>query len=176
MKKLKYVVWCSICLALFFSSCQTKVDPEKEKEAIKAVLEQEKKAYFDKNFDMMAATWVQKPSSVKMYMMQEGETDLFGWIKISERDKQDISKERSEYKNIQLEFTDFQINVYETNAWAIFKAKWNWTYKDTPGRMEQTRIMAFEKVEGKWRIALMAIYNVPTEKEQAQKKTEKGSK
>jgi hypothetical protein len=176
MKKLNHVAWFALCLAPFFSSCQTKVDVEKEREAIKAVLEQEKKGFFDKNFEMMAATWVQKPSSVKMYMSQDGEIDLFGWAKISEGDKEGVAKDRSDYKNMQLEFSDFQFNIYESNAWAIFKAQWNWTYKDTPGKLEQTRIMALEKVEGKWKITLMAIYNVPAEKEEARKKTEKGSK
>jgi hypothetical protein len=176
MKKLNCVVWFAICLAPFFSSCQTRVDLEKEKEAIKAVLEQEKKGYFDKNSEMMAATWVQKSSSVKMFMSQEGEIDMFGWEKISERDKEDISKDYSDYKNIHVGYSDFQFSLYESNAWAIFKARWDWTYKDKPGKLEQTRIMAFEKVEGKWKTTLMAIYNVPTEKEEAQKKTEEGSK
>ena len=173
MKKLNCVIWFAICLVPLVSSSQTKVDVEKERAAIKAVLEEEKKGYFDKNFEMMAATWVQKPSSVKMFMSQEGERDMFGWEKISEGDRKAISEDRSGYKNIQVEFSDFQFNIYESNAWAIFKAKWNWMYKDTPRKLEQTRIMAFEKVEGNWKITLMAIYNVPAAKMDAQKKTEK---
>jgi hypothetical protein len=169
MQKLNFRVYVVIGLALFFSSCHHKVDIEKEKEAIKAVIEAEKQGYFDKNLEKMAATWVQKSSSVKMFMSQVGEVDLFGWAKISERSKEEIAAIDSSYRNIHLEFSDFQFNIYESSAWAIFKARWNWFYKEEQKKLEQTRIMAFEKVEGKWKITLMAIYAVPIEKEEAQK-------
>ena len=176
MKKFNHIVYFVIGLALLFSSCQRKVDVVKEKEAIRAVIDAEKQGYFDKDLGKMASTWVQGPSSVKIFMFQKGETDLFGWDKISESSREEIAKIDSNYKNIHLEFSDFQFNIYESSAWAVFKAKWNWTYKEEQKNVEQTRIMAFEKVEGKWKTTLMAIYNVPAEKEEAQKNTEKGSK
>ncbi len=176
MQKSNFIVYVVIGLALLFSSCQRKVDIDKEKEAIRAVIEAEKKGFFDKSLEQMAATWVQKPSSVKMYMSQEGEMDLFGWVSINERSKQEIARIDSEYENVHLEFSDFQFNIYETNAWVIFKAKWDLTYKGESTLWEQTRIMAFEKVDREWKITLMAIYAVPTAKEAAQYTTEKGSK
>ena len=172
MKKLNHIVYFVIGPVLFFSSCQRKVDVEKEKEAIRALINTEKQGYFDKDLGKMASTWVQRPSSVKIFMSQNGETDLFGWAKISESSREEIAKIDSNYRNIRLEFSDFQFNVYESGAWAIFKAKWNWTYKEEQKAMEQTRIMAFEKVEEKWKTTLMAIYSVPVEKEETQKKTE----
>jgi hypothetical protein len=176
MQKLNLIVYFVIGLTLLFSSCQPKVDVEKEKAAIRAVIEDEKNGFFGKSFEKMAATWVQKATSVKMYMSQEGESDLFGWAKISEGDKENISKDYSDYSNIHLEFSDFQFHVYENSAWVIFKATWDWIYKDKPEKHEQTRIMAFEKVEGKWKTTLMAMYDVPSKKEEVQKNTEKGSK
>ena len=169
MQKSKFVVYAVIGLALLFSSCQREVDFAKEKEAIKAVMEAEKKGFFDKSLEEMAATWVQKPSSVKMFMTQEGEVDLFGWEKINEHSKAELAGMDPEYKNMNVEFSDFQFNIYENSAWTIFKARWNWTYKEEPGKAEQTRIMAFEKADGKWKATLMAIYAVPTKKEEAQK-------
>jgi len=176
MQKLNHSVYFVMGLALLFSSCQRKVDIDKEKEAIKAVMEAEKKGFFDKSLEEMAATWVQKPSSVKMFMTQEGEVDLFGWAKISEHSKAELAGMDPEYKNMNVEFSDFQFNIYENSAWTIFKARWDWTYKEEQKKAEQTRIMAFEKADGKWKATLMAIYNVPTVKEAEQSRTDKGSK
>jgi hypothetical protein len=164
MKKMRLTVCFVIVFVLFFSSCQPKVDIEKEKDAIKAVLELEKKGYFDKDFGTIASTWAQKPFSVKLFMSAEGETDWFGWAKISEGDKEGLSKDYSDYKDRRVEYSDFQFNIYGSNAWAIFKARWNWTFKDEQQKLEQTRIMAFEKIKGEWKITLMAIYNIPTER------------
>jgi hypothetical protein len=158
---------CYVCLVFslvpFFALCQPKVDLEKEKDAIKAVLEEEKRGYLEKNFEKIASTWVQKPSSVKMFMGEKGGVELFGWAKISESDKEGISKDWSDYKNMDVKYSDFQFNIYETSAWIVFKARWDWILKDKPGKLEQTRIMAFEKVKDNWRITLMAIYNLPIE-------------
>jgi hypothetical protein len=173
MRKANCFVYLVISLTPFSALCQPKVDVEKEKDAIKAVLEEEKKGYFERNFDKIASTWVQKPSSVKMFMGEKGEYELFGWTKISESDKEGISKDWSDYKNMDVKYSDFQFSIYEESAWIVYKARWDWIFKDQPKKLEQTRIMAFEKVEGKWKITLMAIYNIPTEKQEAQKKEEK---
>ncbi len=176
MARIHWFAYLVIGLAPFLSACQPRVDIEKEKDAIRAVLEEEKKGFFEKNSEKMAATWVQKPSSVKMYMGQNEELDMFGWAKISERDKADLAKGWSDYKDMHVDFSDFQFNLYEKNAWILFKARWGWTYKGEPGKLEQTRIMALEKIEGKWKITLMAIYQVPTQQQQAEETTQKGSK
>jgi hypothetical protein len=173
MKKAHCFVYLLVSLVPFVALCQPKVDVEKEKDAIQAVLEEEKKGYFERNFEKIASTWLQKPSSVKMFMGEKGEMELFGWTKISESDKEGISKDRSEYKNMDVKYSDFHYHIYERSAWTVFKARWDWIFGDKPGKLEQTRIMAFEKVEGKWKITLMAIYNVPTEKQEAQQKGEK---
>jgi hypothetical protein len=169
MQKSNLVGYILIGLALCLPSCQPRVDVDKERDAIKAVIEEEKNGYFDKSLERMAATWVQKSSSVKMFTSQEGELDLFGWAKINEQSKKEIAGMDPEVKNIHVDFSDFQFNIYQSSAWAIFKAKWNWTYKEEQQKLEQTRIMAFEKTDGKWKITLMAIYAVPTERTEVHK-------
>ena len=79
--------------ALIFMSilgCTGKIDIEKEKEAIKAVIEEEKNAYFSQDFVRMSATWIQKPSSIKLYMTENGPIEFLGWEKIAEHDKENI--------------------------------------------------------------------------------------
>lgn len=160
---------CVAVLAIFVAGiAQTPAGPktgdlEKDKEAIKAVLEKEKKGYFAKDFETIASTWVQEPSSVKLFMSAQGEAAFFGWAKISEGTRKELADDHSDYKDMRVEFSDFQFNIYESNAWVIFRSKWDWTSKNEHQKVEQTRIMAFERVRGEWKIKLMAIYNVPTE-------------
>jgi len=163
MSKRRCGVYVAVVLALL-PSCRRQVDTEKEQAAIRAVIEAEKKGYFDKKLEEMAATWVQSPSSVKMVMSRDGEVDLFGWSRINDSSSQHLA-ELDSLQNVRLEFSDFQFHIYEASAWAIFKANWNWSHAGQDGHLQQTRIMAFEKVGGQWKITLMAIYNVPPEKQ-----------
>jgi len=160
---LKKNVYSLFVLALFLPSCQRRVDTQKEEQAIKVVIEAEKKGFFDKSLEEMAATWVQDSSSAKVFMSRDGEIDLLGWPKINDQSRQEIPRHDSTYQNARLQFSNYQFHIYETSAWAIFKADWNWSRGGQPEHLQQTRITAFEKVDGKWKFTLMAIYNVPPE-------------
>jgi hypothetical protein len=168
MKKHYVSMFIILSLAFLYSSTLLMAAID-EKDALKAateieaVLNKEKKGYFDKDFEVIASTWVQKASSVKIFMSAKGETYLNGWDKIAEFSKKELAADYSEYKNRSVEFSDFNYNIQEKTAWVIFKASWKWTYKGQLQTLRQTRINAFEKVDGKWKITLMAIYNVPTE-------------
>lgn len=167
MLRRDWLVCVPIALALFCPSCGRPVDVAKEQQAIRAVIEAEKKGYFDKNLEEMAATWAQRSSSVKMFLSRSGEVDLVGWPKINDQSKQEIAAPDSTYKDMRLEFSDYQFTVYETSAWAILKARWNWLHRGVAEQLQQTRVMAFEKMDGQWKITLMAIYNAPTGREPA---------
>ena len=78
------------------------------------------------NLEEMAATWAQDSSSVKVYRSRDGEVDLFGWSKMNDRSKQETAGIDT-VQNTRLEFSDYQFHIYETSAWAIFKARWRWS-------------------------------------------------
>src|SRR5674476_213042 len=88
MKNRMLLLTAVIFIAL--SSCEEKIDIEKEKEAIKAVFEQEKDGFFAQDLDAMAETWIQEPSSVKMYMSAEGQTKFEGWDAINKHSREEI--------------------------------------------------------------------------------------
>ena len=154
---------------LISTSCQKKIDILKEQEAIKSVMEEEKNSFFNKDPERMAATWIQKPSSIKLYMMNTGQIQLIGWDKIYESDKKYMETDTLDRKNMKIIFSDYQFNIYENNAWVFFKATWNVPYNDSIVAFEQTRISAFEKSDGKWKYKLMAIYNIPPKEETVSK-------
>jgi hypothetical protein len=148
-------------LIIVSSSCQKQVDILAEQEAIKAVMEEEKQAFYNRDLEALAATWIQEPSSIKLYLTKEGQTQLIGWDKIYADDKRYLETDTMDRKKIDISFSDFQFNIYENNAWVMFKAIWKIPQNSTTNIFEQTRISAFEKTDGKWKYTLMAIYNVP---------------
>jgi ketosteroid isomerase-like protein len=152
-------------LLLFGTSCQKKIDKAKEEAAIKAVIEEEKSAFMERDFERMAATWIHSPSSTKIYMAKEGQKSFFGWDKIREMDKEGWTKDSSDRKKITLDFSDYQFNIYNECAWILCKATWSWNANSKPNTVKQNRILAFEKQDGKWKYTLMAIYNIPIEKD-----------
>jgi len=163
----KYLLVLFALIFLTGTSCKEKIDIEKEKEAIKAVFEQEKAGFFSQNFAAMAETWVQEPSSVKVYMYPEGQRKFEGWDAISQQDQKNVADTTWDRKSVNLTFRNFQINLLDDEAaWVMCEALWEGVYQGNPMSMVQTRINILEKIDGKWKYALMAIYNQPQENKQ----------
>lgn len=158
--KTNALVLFSLLIVVSFS-CQKKVDILAEQEAIKAVMEEEKKAFYNRDLEGLAASWIQEPSSIKLYLNKDGQTQLIGWDKIYADDKLYLETDTTDRKKIDIDFSDFHFNIYENNAWVMFKAIWKIPQDGKINIFEQTRISAFEKTDGKWKYTLMAIYNVP---------------
>ena len=163
MKNRMLLLTAVIFIAL--SSCEEKIDIEKEKEAIKAVFEQEKDGFFAQDLDVMAETWIQEPSSVKMFMSAEGQTKFEGWDAINKNSREEVADTTWDRKLFTVTFKDYQINLLDDeSAWVMCNALWDGTYQGAPMKMVQTRIQVLEKTDGKWKFALMALYNQPQEK------------
>ena len=163
MKNRMLLLTAVIFIAL--SSCEEKMDIEKEKEAIKAVFEQEKDGFFAQDLNAMAETWVQEPSSVKIFMSAEGQTKFEGWDAISKKSREEVADTTWDRKQFTVTFKDYQINILDDeSAWVMCNALWEGTYQGAPMKTVQTRIQVLEKTDGKWKFALMALYNQPQEK------------
>ena len=105
MKKYLFVLFAfSLLIGV---SCQEKIDIEKEKEAIKTVIEEERAAFFDRNFSRIEATWIQKSTSRKYYMGESGITKFIGWSEVGKTDKENIENEElwGNYENLNNEYT-----------------------------------------------------------------------
>ena len=87
-----------ILLALFAFSllavvcCQDESGIEKEKKAIIAVIEAEKAAYFTQDLAGLDASWVQDPSSRKLFLTPHGITELTGWNEIHQKNMEESEK------------------------------------------------------------------------------------
>jgi|PlaIllAssembly_1097288.scaffolds.fasta_scaffold245412_2 hypothetical protein len=158
MKKLSFLIISS--MVMFFSACQPKVDIEKEKEAIKAVIEEEKNAYMSQDFTRMSETWAQESSSIKVYMNIKGYTKDEGWDAISKRDQGNVQDTSWDRKLAKFDFNNYQINVINNSAWVLFDAHfWGIRNEDTIS-VYQTRIDVLKKVDGKWKFTFMAMQSI----------------
>jgi hypothetical protein len=57
--------------------------------------------------------------------------------------------------------SNFDINVYDNTALVFHETNWSAKYHGTPVHLDQTKILHLVKVEGKWKLDLMAIYQIP---------------
>jgi hypothetical protein len=161
----KYLTTLLLLVFITGTSCNEKTDPEKEKEAIKALIEQEKDGFFSQNFSLMAETWVQEPSSVKIYFnSSKGLLKIEGWDAISQHDQNNLADTTLDRQTVNLSFRNFQINLLsEESAWVMHEAVWEGMNQGNPVYQVQTRINVLEKVDGNWKFSLMSIYNQPKE-------------
>jgi hypothetical protein len=161
MKKHVGFILLAFMTAIFFLSCEKKVDIDKEKEAIKAVFDAEKDAFFSRNPVAMADCWAHESTSAKLYMGAKGQRlfESFDSVKVHDESiTKDDSWDRSQVK---VTFTNYQIDVMEESAWVLCDAHWDGIFRGDTINMVQTRISVLKKIEGNWKFALIAIYNVP---------------
>ena len=144
------------------ASCEEKIDIEKEKEAIKAVFELEKEGYFSQNAETMAETWIQEPSSVKIYMLGNGQKKFAGWDAIKKHDEESVADTSWDRTKFTATFRDFEIQLLDDeSAWVLCETHWSGVENDLPVELTQTRINVLRKDQGKWKFELMALYNHP---------------
>ncbi|MCD6566258.1 MAG: hypothetical protein J7K53_09985 [Bacteroidales bacterium] len=156
MKKYVFVLFTLILLAA--NSCQQKIDIEKEKAAIIAVIEEETNAYFDRDFDRLAANYVQDETNIRIAAEKSGYVYGIGWEEIGSVIKGLIeSEEPVESKEVK---SNFKIKVYQESAWAVFDNEW---YNNEGGFAGKgTHVVFLEKVKGEWKIASFFIVNTST--------------
>jgi len=143
------------------TSCQKKMDIEKEKEAIQAVFEAEKAAYFKQDDKAMGEFWIKLPSSVKIAMSANGQKRYDGWDNINAAYQEEIQDTSWNRELVRATFTNYQINVRNTAAWVLCEANWEGIFMGDTISVTQTRINVLEKDDGKWKFSLMAYYTIP---------------
>ena len=161
MKKYGLTLFALILVA--GTSCQEKVDIEKEKEAIKTVLEEETNAARDSDFDRLAATWVQDETSIWLGTGKSGYTYGVGWKKIGS-DFKEYFENNPESGTGKFENTNYRIKVYKESAWAIYDQ----VMYNSEGEVtwENIGVRFLEKVDGEWKIVYLSFVNTTSYEEE----------
>jgi hypothetical protein len=161
MKKYALILFAFILLA--GTSCQEKIDVEKEKEAIKAVIEEETNAFYDEDFERLAATYVQDEPIIWLAAYNPGYDYFVGWEKISSGFKEyfESESELSTWKEVK---KNYKIKVYKESAWAVFDDEIYNSEGDLMGKSIGVRFL--EKVNGQWKIVYVSmVFTEPFEVE-----------
>ena len=154
MKKIYFLV---TIIFLAGTACQERIDIDKEKEAIKAVIEAEKEAYYSCDYPRIAETWIQDPSSYKIYLNQNGNSIFESWEAISKHDQQNVQDTSWDRSQLKMDFSNYRINIIENTAWVLFDCYNNGINQGDTISILNTRIYVLRKVEGRWRFSLMAM-------------------
>jgi len=166
MKKYLFVLFALILLA--GNSCQEKIDIEKEKEAIIAVIEEETDGYLARDFDRLAATWVQDETVIRLGAGKSGYGYYAGWEEMSSLYEEgfDGASEPDGSKEVK---TNYKIKVYPESAWAVFD---NETYNGEGELTNKSIHVEFlEKVDGEWKIVYLSIVSTSSYEDEMENDT-----
>lgn len=164
---MKHLISLVTVILLALSSCEAKIDIVKEKEAIKAVIEEERAAFFDRDFSRVEATWKQESTSRKIYMFEQNGAWIFGelkgWTEIAKSDKENIDEGDfwNDIEDWDNEYFNIDINVYGNTALVFHDAKFSGKQQGEEIDDRDKRILHLVKIGGKWKLDLMALYGIP---------------
>jgi len=165
----KYLLTLFALILLAGTSCQEKIDIEKEKEAIITVIEEETNAYLARDFDRLAATWVQDETIIRLGADKSGYGYWVGWEEIGSTIKENFEGESEPVESKEVK-TNYKIKVYKESAWAVFD---NETYNSEGALTNKSIHVEFlEKIDGEWKIVYLSIVSTSSYEDEVENETE----
>ena len=148
MKKYGLTLFALILLA--GASCQEKIDIEKEKAAIIAVIEEETNAHFARDIDRHEECFVQDETAVGIMAGKDGLYD--GW-EIIGAGYRSLYENSPDPTNLKVKNENYKIKVYNDCAWAVYD---EYTVDENDSISSGPRCIRFlEKVDDEWKIVLL---------------------
>lgn len=125
------------------------LQPEQEKKAILATLNNETKAAFQRDYDSWQSYWVHDPNMTKVYLDFPENTfsESLGWAKIDEFVK-DFFEAHPDPEPVPKLLDSVNVRLFGQGAWVTYEQQ-----DSIRGLKRETRLM--EKVDGQWKIAGM---------------------
>jgi len=126
--------------------CQGKVDIEKEKAAIIALIEEETASYYASDFDRWAATQVQDKTNILTQAWNNGFNYVTGWDSISRIMRPNIIDKKETLKEVK---SNYKIKIYNGSAWVVFDNEVFSKTGESSSKFIATVIL--EKIDDKWK-------------------------
>ena len=147
-----------IVAVLMGTSCQPKVNLEKEKEAIMAVLREESEGLKAMDKDRIFSTHIQDSDEVRMELGVYGFNTYHGWDKIEALLGDYV--EGSEPLALENSKQNVILKVTGNTAWLTCDNVWK-DKNGGEGGFSNIQIVFLEKVKGEWKISFSAYYSKP---------------
>jgi ketosteroid isomerase-like protein len=150
MKKSAFLILPVMIPFIFLTSCKHKVDLEKEKEAIKAVIYNETQAYLQKDTAKIFSYYVRDSFQTRLTVNCDTFTVRKGWNEVSALFLNSYNTSISNPKNSK-EF--LQIKVIGDAAWVMYIDNWNYDLNGSLVAGKLLNTMILEKKENEWKIS-----------------------
>ncbi len=150
----KYLISLIVLVFLAGTSCEKKIDIEKEKEAIKAAIENETKLHLARDFAQHSKSFLRDESFVMLYAGKEDYKYYDGWENTSTVYKEYYEDSPSPSTD-KYQFINYKIKVYEESAWAVYDEIQHNSEGEFLGKNTSVRIL--EKVDGEWKIVYLSF-------------------
>ena len=166
-------IYCLAIGALCFACTTTdaklpKLDVEKEKAAIKAVIDNETSSYYKQDYDAWRSNYLQTPDFRKFGYWEgyDGKVvSYIGFDALAAEKKQQFDKNETLWQGSTEERKNENIRITDSMAWYTFD---QYSYeKDSRkflGKSLETRVL--EKNNGEWKIAYLGFHYYPLEEKE----------
>lgn len=159
----KYLLPIVVLVFLSGTSCQEKIDIEKEKEAIMAVIQEEADAFIAMDIERLSAIYVHDSLNTRL----AGSTIYAGWDEVKTL-YESMFEGFSEWEDPKNWKENAILKVTDDYAWAIFDNVWSWSVKGETSKMVNIQITFLEKIEDDWKISFNAFVSKPEPEEEVE--------
>jgi hypothetical protein len=165
---MKKIIFSIISLSLITGghSCIEKTDIEEEKKAIIDVIEEETAAFVARDFDRLAATYIQDETNIRLTASKSRYIYHVGWEKLSSRFK-NYFENNPEPEQWRQGRKKYRIKVYKECAWVVFENVGfhsKGSMSELTGKAVDVRFL--EKVDGEWKIVYLSHVNIASYEEE----------
>lgn len=144
---------------LGFTSCkqEQKVDLEKEREKIIALINQETDAYLARDYDAVYETHVQDSLNMRLTAGADNYVFLEGWEEVAKHMLSDETEDDlSSDLHISVEKSNYRMKIYPNSAFVVCDQKWTSTYGEDVNEINSIQVRFLEKIEGEWKISFVS--------------------
>lgn len=143
------------------TSCQEKIDIEKEKEAIMAVINAESETARTSDYDGLISCYLQDENQIYFYLGMDDYRIYTGWNQLAPQFERFKEPPAEEMMAMTFSKENPIIKVTGNTAWAICDNIWKGTGEEGAWKNEGIQITFLEKVDGNWKFSFVAFLAKP---------------
>ncbi len=159
MKKLIFAFALVLLTGVAFG--QTKIDIEKEKQEIMAVIQGEGNAHAEHDLEGLQKAYIKDSLTVRVHTREKNYSILEGWDQVNSLFEGWLKMDMSKYQNIVHSKDNVIIKVLDNNAWVICDNVWKFEVNGEPVEDSEIQITFLEKIDKEWKISFNAIVTKP---------------
>ena len=152
----KYFLLFAAIMLIAGTSCQQKVDIEKEKEAIMKVVQAESETARNGDVDGLKSCYIQDEYNTRLNVGRESYNIITGWEQLGEMFGPFEENAQGDFGNLIISKENAVIKVMGNTAWLICDNVWKGVVDGNELKSDNIQITFLEKVDGAWKFSFAA--------------------